>query len=51
MDLVIDFLITKSVRLTDNVLKINYRFSNYPQSSEKVGEVVLYPLEVSNLKK
>ena len=29
MDLVFDFLITESVRLTDSVLKINYQFSDY----------------------
>ena len=29
MDLVFDFLITESVRLTDHVLKINYQFSDY----------------------
>ena len=29
MDLVFDFLITESVRLTDTELKINYQFSDY----------------------
>ena len=43
MDLVFDFLITESVRLTDHVLKINYQFSDYLPELRKSWQSGILP--------